>query len=241
MYWLHKLLNLLLIIVLILANPAISLAVFPTTSLLDDFNRTNEDPVAGSWSSTPILSGMSNMKVVSNALKKSTNVAASGSAWINTVYGPGVEAYVDFTTIHTSTVDYDAWLWLNGNAENTGGVDGYICYFNKTSGGVIEWGLYIVTNNVITRLGAAINTTQDLSNGNKIGCSHDGTTLEMFYHNGTSWTSMGTRSDSTYTTGHIGVSIGTNTNTDGVIDNFSGGNIVTASSLRSRMMRGFGN
>lgn len=215
-----------LVAVLLASVPGMA---FESTPILDTFNRANEDPVAGIWSSSPILSGMSNMKVVSNALNKSTNVAASGSSFTTATYGPGVEAYVTVNTIHASTVDWDFWLWLNGNAENTAGVDGYLCYFNKTSGGVIEWGLYIVTNNSISRLGAAINTTQDIASGNKVGCSVTAGTLEMWYHNGTSWTSMGTRSDSTYTTGHLGVSIGTDTNTDGILEDFGGGTLSTGS------------
>lgn len=210
---------------------------FPTTGILDNANRADENPVTGIWSASPIVSGLANIKIVSNAFRNAVNVANSGSAFTTATYGPGTEAYFTYTTLPAAAAT-DTFIWLNGNAENTGGVDGYFCYISKAAG-VWTWSINKVTDGSISQLGANLST-QTIANGDGFGCSHEAGVLTAWWKNGGSaWASMGTRSDSTYTTGHIGFSIGFETNTDGVADNFGGG-MITAITCGRRALMGVG-
>ena len=213
---------------------------FPTTSLLDSFNRADEDPLSGSgnWSG-PILLNMNKMKVVGNATMQSTVIASqSGSSYWNAAnFGPGVEAYVTIVTMWQNNSS-DLWLWVNGSAENTSGVDGYTLYIRQ-SGGVYRWRLFRKDNGVETQLGGDIGS-QAIANGDAIGLEvRSGGTFQAYYKpSGGSWATVGTtRSDNTYTSGHIGYSKGF-VDTTSVLDDFGGGTIPGSSALLSRLERG---
>lgn len=213
---------------------------FPTTPVLDNFNRANEDPLSGggNWSG-PILLNMNKMKVVSNATQQSTVIGSqSGSSfWNAATFGPGVEVYVTIPTMWINNSS-DVWLWLNGNAENSSGVDGYILYISQ-SGGAFTWILNRKDNGVDTQLGGNIGT-QAIANGDAIGLEDlNGGTLQAYYKpSGGSWGTTGTtRSDNTYTSGHIGYSKGFVDSTS-ILDDFGGGTIPGSSVLFSRLERG---
>lgn len=221
-----------LLAILALCLLPLSAGAFPDTSILDTFTSANTDPIAGNWSG-PIKPGMAQMKIVSNALKQSLVVAGqSGSSYWNAAnFGPGVEVYVTVTT-WWNNASSDFWLWANGNNENAAGVDGYLTYI--PNGGT--WSINRTDNNVDTQLGATL-VTQTISNGDAIGVSIQGGTITGWYKaSGGSWASQGTRSDSTYTSGHIGVSKGFVDSTS-VLDDFGGG---TIPSSRVRLLTGVG-
>lgn len=210
---------------------------FPTTSVLTNFTGS-EDPLSeGGNFAGPVFSGMAQMKKVSGQAMQSTLVASqSGSSyWNAATFGPGVEVYVTIPT-WWNNASSDIWLWANGNAENTAGVDGYLLYANNSG----VWSQNRVDNGVATQLGANLGT-QTIGNGDSIGLEIvSGGTHQAYYKaSGGSWTTLGTtRSDNTYTTGHIGLSKGF-TDTTSVLDDFGGGTRVTrVYSQLERRLRG---
>lgn len=213
-----------------------SAGAFPDTPILDSFTGTDEDPLSGSgnWAG-PIFSGMAQMKRVSNASQQSLLVGGqSGSSYWNAATFSGtVQVYVTITT-WWSNASSDFWLWCHGGSENTASADGYQLYVPH--GG--NWLVVRVDNTVVTQLGASLGT-QVISNGDAVGLECGGTgTLQAYYRaSAGSWGTFGSsRSDSTYTSGHIGVSKGYADSTS-VLDDFGGG---TVASARLRTLVGVG-
>jgi hypothetical protein len=76
---------------------------FPTTGILDDFNRS-DGPIGGNWIGS---SGAGNYSIVANRL----DVGAGGYlVWYPTSFGPDQEAYVTLTTIDPNADEHDVLL-----------------------------------------------------------------------------------------------------------------------------------
>lgn len=214
-------------------------AAFPSTPVLDNFNRANEDPLSGggNWAG-PILPGLNQMKVVSNGIMQSLTVALQSgtSYWNVTTFGPGSEVYFELPTVWANNSS-DVWTWCNGQSENTASVDGYAMVAGRSTGSW-EWYLYRLDNGTWTQLGASLGT-QLLSAGDALGieCGSTGIFQTYYKASGGSWATLGTtRTDTTYTSGHIGLSKGYLDSTS-VVDNFGGGNIVVGGAGASHVYK----
>lgn len=206
---------------------------FPTTGILDNFNRANENPLstAGQWGA-PIFTGtLQTMKLVSNAIQDDSlaDGGGSGQAYIDsTNYGPGIEVYVKLITPWQNNSS-DFWFWVAGNAENTTGLDGYQPYVYY-SAGTWFYTIWRFDNNVGTELTPSAEAGPTFADGDQIGIELSGGTFTFKYKTAAgSWgnaSGVSTRSDSTYTSGHIGISKGFNDTTTS-LDDFGGGTIVT--------------
>lgn len=218
---------------------------FPTTSVLDNFNRANENPLstAGNWGAPihdPATGGAMTMKLVSNAIQDDSLADGGGSGqayWDGANFGPGAEVFVTIPT-WWANASSDFWLWMHGRSEGSSAMDGYKLYVS-TSGGNNIWQLYRLDNEVATQLGADLGT-QNISNGDAIGleCTASGIFQAYYKASGGGWATVGsTRSESTYTSGHIGVSKGFNDTTSS-LDDFGGGTIVSPGVSYTRLERG---
>ncbi len=218
-------------------------AVFPTTGVLDDFNRADENPLSltGAWGA-PILTGtLQTMKLSSNAIMDDSLADGGGSGQAyrdDQNYGPGVEAYVTILTPWANNSS-DFWFWMNGNAENAAGRDGYKLYAVYFTG-AWYYTVYRADNDVDTELTPSFEAGPTLASGDKLGgeIMADGTITWYYKASAGSWgaaSGVSTRSDATYTSGHIGISKGFN-DTTSALDDFGGGTIVTASPSVPRMM-----
>jgi len=211
---------------------------FPTTSVLDDFNRANENPLssAGSWG-TSIFDNFGgagdSFKLVSNAIQDDSAADGAGSGqafWDGATYGPAVEVYVTFTTIW-GNASSDFWFWLQGSGEDNASnanLDGYIAYAAYSAGSWV-YTLSRVDNGVSTEIRAA-QTGPTLANGDKLGMECSASGVFTWYHKPAagSWgaaSGLSTTTDTTYTSGHIGLSKGY-ADTTSVLDDFGGGNVV---------------
>jgi hypothetical protein len=226
---------------LIVAMPAQALAVFPTTSVLDDFNRANENPLstAGNWGGA-VFAGGGEFKIVSNALQDDSaadGAGASNQFWDGATYGPGAEVFIDLPTIWQAAGS-DGFLSCN-TANEGSAFDGYVFYFVWNAGSTFDFCFFRYDDESGTILDCG---TVTLVNGDSVGleCAADGT-LTAYRKNAGTWTALSpTASDTTYTSGHIGVSKGVN-DTTSVLDNFGGGTIGLASVTSSwRTLAGVG-
>ena len=74
---------------------------FPTTPVLDDFNRANENPLDnGTWT---IPSGAQIMRIISNAAVPTAVAGASVAYWSVGAFGPASEVYSTVTVLPGST------------------------------------------------------------------------------------------------------------------------------------------
>ncbi len=225
-------------------------AAFPTTSVLDTYTRADENPLAtaGVWGAPVFEDGggeNSTFRLTSNALAddSAADLAGSGQAFRDDQnYGPGSEVYVTFSTLWTNTSS-DVWLWIDGRDEAVNN-DGYLLYvsYNGTN-----W-LYRserYDNNISTVL-QGNQTGPTLATGDALGAEHAvGGNLTIYHKpSGGSWAAasgVSVVNDSTYTSGHIGLSKG-HADTTSRLDDFGGGTIVVSSSTFTphRMLLGVG-
>lgn len=186
---------------------------FPTTGILDNFNRANEGPPPSSgWAA--------DATVGTNQLTTSGNTLAAGTSnvfayWAQSIFGPDSEVWVTLTTKSGGTNYLALYLRFDPATHN-----GYELELDPVVGGTDTSQHYRVDNAVFTAIGAAIS--QEFSNGDGLGLEVDGTTLQGYRRSGSTWAPLGTtRSDSTYKgIGRLAIQLG---NTDVVCDDFGGG------------------
>lgn len=200
---------------------------FPTTSVLDSFTRADESPIAGNWSNDTYARGSGNGVVLtSNQILAA--VASSGTDqaawWSAAPFGPDCEAFVEMA-VKPSSSEY-LGVELRIDSPGTGGIDGYGIYFINDT---IE--IYRITNALFLQNGAAIS--QAFSSGDSLGVNMVGDTINVYRKTGGSWgTSLGTRTDSTFTAaGFIGVYFLTPGAITVRADNFGGGTVAVGPAL----------
>lgn len=187
---------------------------FPTTSILDNFNRANQGPPPSSSWTTGVDGGTGGFSVNSNEAKVE-DATHSTAYWNVTNFGPDIEVYITLG----STIGPSRLYWRI-QQEGTSGFDGYaLLAYTPTN----ELYIYRIDNGSYTQLGAAISQT--FAVGDSFGAKMVGSTITIYYKTAAgSWTSVGSRSDSTYTgAGKLGISAFDSTSIK--LDNFGGGTI----------------
>jgi subtilisin family serine protease len=176
----------------------------PTTPLptLDGFDRADENPLsdAGRWSNGVAGSGESGLKVVSGTLAcgKSTTC----TAWRNNAsYGPDTEVSGRLTTLPGTSNSIR--LYARVQQPGSSALDGYMLRTVQQTG-TDQVFLERIDNGSIKTL---LTMNQELSVGDTLVLRVQGSTLEAWRFDGTSWWRLGTVIDSTYSTAGF-VSVG---------------------------------
>ncbi len=184
---------------------------FPAVStVLDAFNRANEGPPMTGWAD--LIAGV---KVVSN--QAAGNIATANWSYLVLVVD-GVPDFDLFYTIATKPAAGDAVALYSFDAA----VNGYAVSFT-TDAGADQWRLNRLDAGVVTQLGATM--TQELAAGEKMGLRRLGNDHEAYYYNGSAWSLIGTRTDSTYAEKRRNLFAVVIVNTVARIDDLSGGKI----------------
>lgn len=188
---------------------------FPSTAVLDDFNRS-EDPLSqsGAWSG-PIESGLTQLLTNGTGAKCVTGGAAG--SYRNADVGPNCEVYC---TISTKDAANDSvYLYTRTQSPGLAGIDAYVLEAKAQSAGTDQLTLFRVDDGAGTQLGATIS--QEFANGDKYGLEAIGADLNIYYYTGGSWSLLGSRSDGTYSAaGKLGMTI---VNDSWEMDDFGGG------------------
>jgi hypothetical protein len=205
---------------------------FPTTSVLDDFNRADSSSLGSNWTEDVRNASESSPIITGNQAGRGSGVTST--AWWNaSTFGPDCEVYVDLPTIPVNT---GVGLMIRVQNPDTASYDGYYLFIqrNDTPDG---WALRRLDDKVETVLGAGFN--QDLSAGDKIGIEAIGSTIKAFHYTGGAWVERASRTDSTYgSAGYISMLIGNSTTWR--LDNFAGGTVVSASATWPGFITPFG-
>lgn len=181
---------------------------FPTTGILDDFDRADEGPPpSASWTG-PWLQA-DELKVVGN---QCTSNGAGDAYWNPETFGPDTEA---FDTLRSAaTTDLGIRLTTPG----AGTTDGYMVRHLSSS-----LRAFRVDDAILTQLGASL-TDSSSGIGDKFGAEMIDSDLVLLVTIAGVWTPMLTRSDATYATdGYIGIH---HTGSTGLVDDFGGGTVV---------------
>jgi hypothetical protein len=184
---------------------------FPTNSVIDNFNRSNEGPPMTGWAN--IVSG----------LVVSSNVCAPSGSGNRSGYHATILSTEDcevYATIGTAPANNRNMTLLARLHDISGSsVDGYGLRLNKVSG-TDTLQIVRVDGGVLTNLGSAIS--QELAAGNKFGLEIVGDTLTAYVDTGSGWTAVGSTTDATYdVAGYLGIDIGGS----GTLDDFGGGEL----------------
>lgn len=183
---------------------------FPTTGVLDDFDRANEGPPPSSnWTSAIEGSGGGH-SVLSNQMK--ANSTPSSNWWNAAQFGPDCEVHLEIVTFSNGS-----YVWIRIQSPGSAAVDGYLVFIATTT-----ITTYRCDNGGFTQLGASDSVTY--SNGDSVGLEAIGTDISVYRKTGGSWgAAVQSRSDATYSTGFIGVR---SPSISSIWDNFGGGTVV---------------
>ena len=186
---------------------------FPTTSILDNFNRSN-GAIGSNWTT----SGFSAYPLVISSDEAAATEGANldGGVW-NASFGPILEAYVDIPVLPTTT---GFGLFLRGNSTAT------TCYsLLYALGSPNAIGLYYFSGgSFVGQAGSSINVT--FAAGDTLGARMVGNVLTLFRKTGGVWSVLGTITDtSNYISGAGYIGCYTYNDTTVRLDNFGGGTV----------------
>ena len=184
---------------------------FPTTGVLDDFNRSNSGTLGANW-----ISVFSDLSISSNRAAGSSS--SDNDDYYNAAsYGPDVEAYTTITTLPGNNNYVQLWARLDVTNTNL-----YLLEYEQLSGTDAVRFYRVDGGSSIVQIGSTIN--QNFSAGDLLGLRIVGSALTAWYKpTGGSWTLLGSVMDGTYdNAGYIGLGI---YGTTGRVDDFGGGNV----------------
>lgn len=202
---------------------ASGVAVFPTTGLLDNFNRADVTNSLGSnWSagldpSVPNSAGiLSGQAYVPSGFK---------SNWWNfSQYGPNCEVFATIAAFGTTGVN--PYIQIGCRIQNPG-LSNYTGYFAR----IYDVDIYSIrrdngVDNVIANIGNIVA-------GEKLGIEAIGNTITYKKFSGGSWSNMNSMTDTTYPGGgYVGIIFGSGV--EARVDDFSGGTVVGAATVNIR-------
>jgi hypothetical protein len=195
------------------ANTAVATS-FPTTSVVDNFNRANENPLGhGTWTG-PVYQGDARFALSSSQVACAQSGAWCDEYWNQATYSDS-EAYV---TISAKGSSNGVGLFVRVANPNTGTLRGYLI---ETGGTSLTF--YRIDSGSETQLGSTV-TGLTWSAGDKLGFQAVGSTLTAYHYTGGAWSSVASRTDSTYATGTIGLE---SYSTSWTLDDFGGGAMQT--------------
>lgn len=190
---------------------------FPTTGLLDDFNRANENPIAGNWSTSALGGSGNKWQLLTN---QATGLGAPSGNWYLTSYGPDCEVYC---TLVTQAADIFT-LWARTVNPSLSTLNGYRLVWLSPSLTITR-----IDGGVSTSIGADVGIT--FTNGDKLGMSCVGSLITSYLFHGGSWSQVDQVTDATYSAAGF-LAMETDIAT-AVVDDFSGGTVVSTASLRN--------
>jgi Putative Ig domain len=192
----------------------------PTTPVLDDYNRADEDPVSqgGQWAPNDPRGGCCAdlQRVISN--QATARNAANTISYRTTGYTGDLEAYF---TIATKPADGGAVaVVFNIQQEGSTGWDGYFLTWDARSD-TDTLRFEKIINNGLPQPDLAI-TTLEMNAGDKLMARRVGSTMEAWVFQGGTWTRKLTATDGTMIGGKIGALVRGQTTR---IDDFGGGGL----------------
>ena len=180
---------------------------FPTTPLLDNFNRTDEGPPpSANWDNDGLGGGQ--FKVSSNTCVTDGVAGYYYNIW-NQYSGADCEGYIKITTKPVLSAWAAVFIRIQADAGDAYGI------LATTEAGTDTIQIIEAVDFSTTPL-ATYN--QEISNGDIIGIRCVGTTITAFYNG----VELGSVTDATYATGRVGIAT---IDPLAVLDDFGGGTV----------------
>lgn len=213
------------IILLMMLIAPCSWAEFPTTPVLDTFNRANEGPPMTGW--TDVAGGV---KVLSNTAVGSA--AGANVSLYSTAFSSNQEAYVKISTTPTDGTDVQIFARFSGGPGN-----GYAVTALKVAGSSNDV-IGLIRYDGGSPVGIGSDSTQEYSSADSIGIVCIGSSISVLYKpSAGSWTVLQTVTDATYS-GSSNIGLLVNNTSPGVVDDFGGGNVVVGNVYSNMVIQG---
>jgi hypothetical protein len=197
----------------------------PTTPVLDTFTRANEDPLAGPGWLGGIFSGDAGMRLVSNQARGRAGAGAE-SYW-KTSFPANQELFLTMAG-KWANPDVGIAIFSNLQAPGTGGLSGYaVNPYTSSSLGSDAIDAYRIDSGAFTKLGATASGLT-FSAGDKLWWANVAGVLTLYRFAAGVWTSIFTRTDTTYGAGYLGFAADDDTP---LLDDVGGGAIGSASRM----------
>ena len=162
---------------------------FPTTGILDNFNRGDEGPPPSASWITPLTSYYTGMSVSGNQCVSAA--APSAAAW-GTQFGPDSEIYFTVASLGADAF-IDIFIRLN-DLDFGASVDYYYFSIAHSGGTTYDWYVYQVVDGVLTQKDTGSFTLND---GDSVGMSAVGTTIKALHKpSAGAWTELSSITDS---------------------------------------------
>jgi hypothetical protein len=204
----------------------ISTGTFPTTGILDTFDRADSSTdMGGSWTTNQVYSGATNWGIDTNQCYNPDNSLYSSQYYDASTYGPDSECYVTIAT-EEAAGDADTQNCIARIIDPGNTWDGYDLYVNLAALNV--WAIAYVDEGVATNIGATVN--QAIAAGDKIGIEVIGDVITGYLYTGGAWSTIITRTDTVLLqrdAGYLGL-YGTGITPIWRYDDFGGGTVVAA-------------
>jgi fibronectin type 3 domain-containing protein len=170
-------------------------------SILDSFNRRNENPLGGNWTNGIIGAVETGLRVSSSTLECTKTTTCT--AWrTEPAYGPDTEVYARVAALPGTSNGFRLYARLQG--AGTSAQTGYMLRTNQLTGTDQVFLDRVDGSAIVTRLTIA----QELLAGDTLLHRVKGSRLEAWLKRGTTWTLLGSVADSTYAAaGSVGVGI----------------------------------
>lgn len=201
---------------------------FPTTGILDNFNRANA-AIYGStasggdtWGANALNdTGPGTLSIVSNAIAEGSG---SPNGYLTGSHGPDAEAYMTAAALPGGGNYFFLAVRVQDAGVGSLAWDGYGLIYIVGTG----WQIRRYDNGASTVLGATVSTPT-VSAGDGLGIEAIGDTIKGYHKPAAgAWTEVLSRIDATYTAaGNIAVEIGSAPSGTGRGDDLGGGTVVT--------------
>jgi hypothetical protein len=108
------------------------MAVFPATPILDNFNRADENPLAGGWRTGVLQGSVSfNLKLVSNQVLSTSPAAPGDKAW-DTTFTADQESYTTVASVDVGANNAAFAFVRVANPGVVGSTSGYYAVFARS-------------------------------------------------------------------------------------------------------------
>lgn len=193
---------------------------FPTTPVLDNFNRADSATTLGANWTAPTFTGDGSPGISTNqAYNPGASFADAQMTSAGTIVLP-MEAYITAAVVSgtaSTAIDY----LISGTA---GSRNGYrVSTINNTALRISKIAASAFTN--------ILQVTQTVASGDAFGVSVDANSLHTIWYKAAagSWTSIGTITDATFVSGTVGIGVAVAAATR--VDDFGGGTVAATSTV----------
>jgi hypothetical protein len=206
--------------------PSLAFAqAFPSTPILDDFNRADEDPITGIW--TNGATGTGACEVISN---EAGGASGTDNCYVTQTYGAAQEVYATMATGASFNENNNQFIYacLQGGV-GSATVDGYGVLVRRLTAANDRVRIVRITDASSVNLGTAYEDVE-FADGDAIGLRIEvGGTLTLYFNDGgAGWTQVDQVTGET-TYGCAGTNLGMEAMHSSMLwDDFGGGTVPNA-------------